>query len=95
MMFDMMPSEPLPAMTFSTLRSNSRASTSRKLQAAIGIEVQAGQCARHGLDGFGRRAERILVGGEFGDVREAVLLADGFDGAAGFVGAERFDIWRD
>ena len=36
MMLDMMPSEPLPAMTFSTLRSNSRASTRRSSRPPFG-----------------------------------------------------------
>ena len=43
---------------------------------------------------LGDGAQRILVRRQLGDAREAVLLADGFDGAPRLVRPQRFDIWR-
>src|SRR4051812_25981930 len=40
MMFDMMPSDPLPAITFSTLTSNSRARTSRRSRPPLGYRFK-------------------------------------------------------
>ena len=46
MMLDMMPSEPLPAITFSTFTSNCSRQHFAQIQAAVGIEVQASQSVR-------------------------------------------------
>ena len=45
-----------------------------QIQAAVGIEVERAERVRHGLDGLGRRAQRILVGGELGDVAKPYCL---------------------
>ena len=71
MMLDMMPSEPLPAITFSTFRSNSARQHLAQVEPAVGVEIQTGQRARHGLDGLGRRPQRILVRRQLGDAGRA------------------------
>jgi hypothetical protein len=48
----------------------------------------------HGLDGLGRRSERIFVGGQFDDVfgLQATLAGDILDGLSGFVSDEIFEL---
>jgi hypothetical protein len=53
MMLDMMPSEPLPAITFSTFTSYSRASMTQ-VQAAVGIKVETGIGLVQGIERQGR-----------------------------------------
>ena len=65
-----------------------------EIETAVGVEIEAVEGALHRLDGLGGGAQRILVGGELGDAREAVLLAHTLYGAAGFIGSQRFDIRR-
>ena len=43
MMFDMMPSDPLPAITFATLRSNFSAKPFPQIEPAVGIVVEAAE----------------------------------------------------
>ncbi len=90
----MMPSLPLPAITLSTLTSYALCQDFAQIEAAIRIEIERGEGVRHALDGLGRCTQRVLVGGELGDVAEAVLLADAFDRAPGFVRPQRLYIRR-
>jgi hypothetical protein len=95
MMLLMMPSLPLPAIDdvfdFEVELSGEDAA---EVKAAVGVEVEPSEGALHRFDRFGRGTERILVRCELGDPIKMELRADTFDGAAGFVGPERFDIWR-
>ncbi len=59
--------------------------------AAVGIPVGFAKSAASGLHSFGRRPQRIFVGGEFDGVDLKILL-DFFDGFAGNVGRKALDV---
>ena len=46
MMLDMMPSDPLPAITFSTLQVEVLGQHPAQVESAVGIEIQAAEFAR-------------------------------------------------
>jgi len=62
--------------------------------AAVGIKVGVGEAVADGLEGAGGGAERVFVGGEFGDLGrvETVLAGDVGDGSAGLVRDEILDV---
>jgi hypothetical protein len=62
--------------------------------AAIRIKVSVKKTVPDGLQGGGGWTERVLVGGELGDLGgiEAVLAGDVGDGATGLVGDELLDV---
>ncbi len=65
MMLDMMPSEPLPAITFSTFTSNCARQHFAQIQPAVGIKVQARRSAPVMASmAFGEAPSGILVGRE-------------------------------
>ena len=96
MMLDIMPSEPLPAITFSTLGRYFRAST---------LAQRPGRHWGRGSDGPGfaasdlasqrRGAQGILVRRELGDALQAILALDLFNAAPGHIRLQGFDIRGD
>jgi hypothetical protein len=62
------------------------------MAAAVGVQPGVFERAVHGIEGPGAGAERILVGRELDDVREAELALQLFDRFAGHIGRQRTDI---
>ena len=68
MMLDMMPSDPLPAMTFATLRSILLREPFAQIQAAVRIIIDSGGVGADRLQSQGRRPQRILIRSQLGDL---------------------------
>ena len=79
MMLAMIPSDPLPAMTFSTFRSNIRASTLRSARPPSGYRCSRFKLAFDGLDRKRRSTKRILVRAELGYLFDSESLLDFLD----------------
>lgn len=64
------------------------------IRRTVGIDVDVFDRITHGDDGLGAGAERVFVGGELDDVLrfEAEFACHIFDGFAGFVGDEVFEL---
>jgi hypothetical protein len=65
-----------------------------QIEPAIGVEIQPREITRHGLDRFGRRAQRVFVRPQLGDAAQAILPAHAFNRAARFVRPQGFYIGR-
>ena len=94
MMFDMMPSEPLPAITFSTFRSYSLRQHLAQVQSAVRVQVQFRSSRPHRFDGARRGSQRVFVRRQLDHPAQAVLALHFLDAAAGLIRTQRFDIRR-
>ncbi len=93
MMLDMIPSDPLPAMTFAVFRRKRSARTSRDRARRWGRA--GGQPWQHGWrPGTRGCSQGVFVGGEFDDAGEPCLALQLGNGFAGLVRLETFYVRR-
>jgi len=65
MMFDMIPSEPLPAMTLPIFSRNRSGKDFAEVQPAVGVPVEILHVVPHFFEGEGGSAERVFIRASF------------------------------